>query len=283
MGSLQIKILILLPVLIFIVPSCDKLDMRGLLTPYEDANTRFEQSYEWNKEHGHTEINIPQLSYILNVMGDSHVGGTKNLDKFFKYSRNENAVAVVMAGDLTSGHKEDYEVFSEHLPSTDSLKYFAIVGNHDLFFDGWKQFYSIFGSSSYFFVVNTPNESDLFICLDTGGGTLGNKQLGWFKKLLENSRNNYRFCVVFTHNNLISMRSTVSTEPMEEEIQVLLDLFLRHNVNLVVSAHDHKRNTDILGNTTYIIMDALMDENKNASYLKLSINEEKIDYSFVKL
>ncbi len=269
--------------MIFTEPSCDKLDMRGLFTSYEDVNTRFEQSNEWNNQKGYSEINIPNPSYTINVMGDSHVGGTKNLDKFFKCARKENVTAVVMAGDLTSGRKEDYKVFSEHLPPGDSLKYFAVVGNHDLYFDGWEQFYSIFGSSSYFFVVNTPNKSDLFICLDTGGGTLGNKQLAWFKKLLQNSRGNYRFCVVFTHSNLICMRATTSTEPMEEEIQVLLDLFLRHNVNMVVTGHDHNRNISILGNTTNIIIDALMDGNDNASYLKLSIKEEKIEYCFVKL
>ncbi len=33
--------------------------------------------------------------------------------------------------------------------------YFPIVGNHDLYFDGWKHFRSNFGTSSYLFVVNT--------------------------------------------------------------------------------------------------------------------------------
>jgi len=277
------KIKIILPVLIFILSSCDKMEMRGFFTSYENANNRFEQSNEWNNQNGHSEISIPQRTYTINAMGDSHVGGTENLDTFFKNAQDENATAVVMVGDITNGHKEDYDVSSEHLPLIDTLIYFATVGNHDLFFDGWKHFYSIFGSSSYFFVINTPNQSDLFICLDTGGGTLGNIQLDWFKKLLETSRNNYRYCTVFTHNNLFRLRPTASTNSMVEEIQVLLDIFLRHNVNMVVTAHDHKRNTDILGNTNHIIMDALQDVNDKASYLKLSINEENIDYSFVEL
>lgn len=277
------KIKIILSVLIFIMSSCNKMEIRGFFTSYETVNNRFEQSNEWNKQNGHSEINISQNSYTINVIGDSHVGGTKNLDKFFKNSQNENATALVMAGDITNGHKEDYDVLSEHLPIADSLKYFAIAGNHDLYFDGWKQFYSIFGSSSYYFVVNTPNQRDLFICLDSGGGTLGNIQLDWFKTLLDSCRNDYRYCIIFTHDNLIRLRPTTSTNPMVEEIQVLLDLFLRYNVNMVVTAHDHERNTAILGNTTHIIMDALKDENNNASYLKLSINQENIDYSFVEL
>jgi hypothetical protein len=281
MGNMKARII--LPALIFILSGCENMEMRGFFTSYDNVNYRFEQSSEWNSRNPPYEISIPQRTYTIYAMGDSHVGGTENLDTFFRNSRNENVTAVVMAGDITNGHKEDYVIFSEHLPSKDSLIYFAIVGNHDLFFDGWKHFYSIFGSSSYYFIVNTPDQSDLFICLDTGGGTVGSKQLEWFKELLESRRNNYRYCIIFTHNNLIRMRPTTSTNPMVPEIEVLLDLFLRHNVNLVVTAHDHKHNIDILGNTSHIIMDALQDTEDDASYLKLSINEENINYGFVAL
>ena len=79
------------------------------------------------------------------------------------------------------------------------------------------------------------------------------------------------------------MHPTTSTNPMGEELQVYIDLFTRHNVNCVVTAHDHTRNSDILGNTTHIIMDALQDSNNNASYLKLNVTETSVDFSFVEL
>jgi len=281
MGIIKIKMILLS--LLLILSYCEKMEMRGFITSYENVNERFDQSMEWNNRNSLSEININQRTYTIYAMGDSHVGGTENLDIFFNDAEDEKATAVVMVGDLTTGHKDDYEVFSEHLPSSDSLMYFPIAGNHDLYFDGWNHYHSIFGSSTYFFVVNTPDESDLFICLDSGGGTLGDKQLDWFKKLLKTSRSSYRYCTIFTHNNLFRLRPTATTNPFVEEIQVLLDLFIRHHVNMVVTAHDHKRNTDILGKTTHIIMDALQDENDNASYLKIFMNEENIDYNFVKL
>lgn len=279
----NLKTKILLPLLLLFLSSCYEFEMRGFITSYENANERFEQSDEWNQQNGFTEINTPENTYTIHAMGDSHVGSTENLDTFFKQGRNKNASAMVLVGDITTGHQNDYEVLEAHLPVKDSLMYFATAGNHDLYFDGWQNFYSIFGSSAYYFVVNTSSASDLFICLDTGGGTLGNKQLDWFKKLLETKRDNYRNCTVFTHNNLFRLRPTTSTNPMAEEIQVLIDLFTRHNVNMVVTAHDHKRNTAILGNTTHIIMDALQDSNDDASYLKLTVTETSIDHSFVEL
>lgn len=281
MEHIKVKIFILL--ITFSSSSCEKFEMRGFFTTFEDVNNRFEQSMEWNSRNGYSEITSSQQSYTLSVMADSHVGGTENLDRFFKDARDQNITAVVMAGDLTTGHKEDYDIFLDKLRLQDSLWIFPVVGNHDLYFEGWKHFYPSLGSSTYFFIVSTPSSRDLFICLDTGNGTLGSKQLEWFKNLLETSRNRYRYCIVFTHNNLFRLRPTTSTNPMIEENHVFSDIFLRYNVNMVVTGHDHKRNTDILGKTTHIIMDALQDTNDNASYLRLTIEEQDIIYSFVDL
>lgn len=278
MENMNIKIILLF--LTFILSSCDKKEILGFFTSYVNVNDRFEQSIEWNNQNAPFVINIPNTTYTIYAMGDSHVGGIDNLDIFFKNAQKEDATAVVMVGDLTKGHVEDYDLISKHIPLKDSLISFSVAGNHDLYFDGWKNYYPLLGSSTYFFIVNTPNESDLFICLDSGGGTLGNKQLDWFKTLLETKRHSFRYCTVFTHNNIFRLRSTKSTNPFVEEIYVLLDLFVRHNINMVVTGHDHKRNTTILGKTTHIIMDSLQDENDNASFLKIFINKENIDYSF---
>ena len=281
MGNLSIKIL--LPFFVFSLTGCEIMEFRGFFTSYENVNNRFIQSEEWNIINGFSEINTDQETYIIHVMSDSHVGSTKNLDTFFSYSSDEEVAAAIMVGDITTGHKEDYDVLSNHLPLAGTMNVFAVVGNHDLYFDGWQYFYSIFGSSSYYFVINTPEQSDLFICLDTGGGTLGNKQFEWFKKLLETNRDDYRYCVVFTHINLFRFRPTASTNPMVEEIHVLQDLFLRHEVNMVITGHDHVENYDILGNTTHLTLGALLDDNDNASYLRLSVNDDKIEFNFIGL
>ncbi len=281
MGNINIKVLLL--TLTVALLGCEKMEIRGFFTSYDNVNSRFMQSNEWNISHGHSKINIALETYTIHVMSDSHIGGTENLDTFFADAMDENVAAAIMVGDITTGHKEDYEVLSDHLPSTEPLALFATVGNHDLYFDGWRHFYSLFGPSSYFFVINTPGQSDLLICLDTGGGTLGDLQFGWFKNLLETSRGHFRYCMVFTHNNLFRFRPTASTNPMVEELHVLQDLFLRYQVDMVITGHDHKQNSGRLGNTTHIIMGALLDEDDNASYLKLSVNADNIDYSFVEL
>lgn len=263
--------------------ACDKFEMRGFISSYETADQRFEQSMEWNSQNPYMDISVPVEDYTIRVMADSHVGGTKNLDFFMNGAIADDVVAVVMAGDLTSGHAEDYRTFQQHLPGPESLTSFPIVGNHDLFFDGWKQFYSLFGATTYLFTVTTPLSSDLYICLDTGSGTLGKRQLKWLKDILETERPDYRHCVLFTHNNLFRIRHTTSANPFVEELQVLMELCVEHQIDMVVAGHDHVKNAVIFGNTTHITLDALEDDFTDAGYMDLSVIQGKIEYEFVNL
>lgn len=100
-----------------------------------------------------------------------------------------------------------------------------------MYFHGWKQFYSLFGSSTYLFIVKTPQSTDVFICLDSGSGTLGSNQLDWLKDILETERPNYRRCVLFTHVNLFRIRHTISANLPVEELYVLMELCVKHQID----------------------------------------------------
>lgn len=278
-----LKLLILGALVLLITNSCNIFEMKGFVTTHVGVEERFDQSMEWNAEHGYAEISMPNNEYSIIAMGDSHLGGTENIKLFLNHAQDDEVAAAVMVGDLTTGNKEDIEILWNELPSKDSVNYFAIAGNHDLYFDGWPHFYEKFGSSSYYFIVNTPSNNDLFICLDTGGGTLGKSQIAWFSQILEDMRSDFRYCVVLTHNNLFRFRPTTSTNPMVEELHVLLDLFIKHEVDVVVNAHDHKRGEKVFGNTNFIIMDALQDINKNASFLKMNIDASSISSDYIDL
>ena len=87
----------------------------------ESVDMRFNESKEWNNNHSYSEIFVASDDYNILAMADCHVGGTTNLDKFFKKAANENPVAVVMDGDLTGGLSDDYNLFEKHIPSNDSI------------------------------------------------------------------------------------------------------------------------------------------------------------------
>jgi len=187
---------------------------------------------------------------------------------------------LVMAGDLTTGNTSDFNLFQAHLPDQDSMPSFCLIGNHDLYRDGWNQFFSRFGSSSYLFVISTPAAEDMFICLDTANGTLGGAQLNWIKEVLKSKRHNYRHCLIFTHNNFLLERHTESSALSVEELDVLMELFTESKVDMEISGHDHKHAVGILGNTTYLIMDALEDGLDNSGYLRINVKKGNVEYQF---
>lgn len=269
---------VILPIMIFLY-SCGDADLTGIFVTYESADERFKQS----SHDSIIELQSSSEYYEIFSMGDSHVGGTNNLDVFFDSALKAKPIATVMVGDVASGKKEDFDTLVQHIPDSDSLRTFKIVGNHDLFFEGWDTYYSYFGTSTYIFSVQTPTAKDLYFCLDTGGGTLGELQLEWFRKKLKELRSSYRHCIMFTHDNLIRLRPTTSTNPNKEEVQILLDLFIEYDINMVVTAHDHEQNVDKFGNTTIIIMDALTDTYSNAGYLKIKISETDPTYELIRL
>ncbi len=259
------------------------LDVGGMFGHADNANERFNQSMQWNADNNSRNVGIYGSKYSIYFGGDSHVGGTVNLQKLIDISEDSMALAMVIAGDVSTGRADDYLVLDSVLQGTNRVHTCLVAGNHDLYFDGWKSFYELFGSSCYTMDVHSTNATDLFIFLDTGSGTLGNLQLEWLKNLLEEERENYRYVVVSTHLNFFRNRMTGSTNPLNEELLVFLDLFEKHRVNLLISGHDHDRYIEEFGHTTYITLDAMLDDAEQASYLNLSVSPEGLTYEFVKL
>ncbi len=263
---------------VLILGSCSRDE--GDFSLNETVDQRVEQSLDWDSKNPINELEINSDEYTIFCMSDSHVGPTKNLDRFFRIAKNSNAAAVIMAGDLCSGRKTDYDVLEKHIPTSDSLPKFMVAGNHDLHFAGWNEYFSRFGSSTYYFSVRTPEGSDLFICLDTSEGTLGNIQFSWLKEVLKNIRQNYRRCIVITHNNFFRVKQSESTSPLPEEICALAELFTQNNIEMVITGHDHRKDDRLFGRTRYIVMDPLEDKADNAGFFVLDIIKGELKYNF---
>ena len=265
-------------VTVLIFESCSKDE--GYFSLNETVDQRVEQSLDWDSKNPEMELEINSDEYTIFCMSDSHVGTTSNIDRFFKIAKESNAAAIIMAGDLCSGKKSDYDVLENHIPSGDSLPKFKIAGNHDLHFAGWNEFFNRFGSSIYYFSVITPAGSDIFICLDTSEGTLGKIQFAWLSNVLKNLRQSYRRCIVITHNNLFRVKQAESTNPLPEEICALAKLFTINHVELVITGHDHRKDDRLFGITRYIVMDPLEDKAGNSGYFVLTIRKGEIKYNF---
>jgi regulator of RNase E activity RraB len=251
-------------------------DLTGFFYSPDPVNERVKLSLEWNNLNPGRDVTIKDHDYSLLIAGDSEVGGTVNLDTLMARANKPGVAGFVIDGDITSGDPKGYEILKHELDEKNDATAFLILGNHDLFFNGWHTYYRYFGSSTYSFTVKDGIASDLYICLDSGNGTIGSRQLDWLTDLLKKERKNNRFCIIFSHVNFFRDRHTISGNPLVEEVSVLLDLFYRHSVDMVIMGHDHRRSEEYFGKTHYITLDAFFDGFEEASYLKLEIKNGKL-------
>lgn len=253
------------------------LDVTGFFGTSVNVRDRFLDSQEWIANNGGYELHADTASYSLLIAGDSHLGKGLNLEIMLQKAVAQEALAIAIAGDVTTGIEADIIRTDSIFQAYPSIEKYVVPGNHDLYFEGWKPFYERFGPSAYTVKIHSGEAKDLYIFLDSGSGTLGTDQVDWLKTILEEERASYRFTTVITHLNLFRNRLTGSTNPLNEEVLLLLDLFISNNVQLVIQGHDHKRFETSLGTTSFLTLDALKDGEKNASYLELTVTREGIE------
>lgn len=276
--------------ILFVFTACD-MDLIGFVAPTSDTTEqRFEQSLAWNTEHGYASLNVPIDNYKFYVGTDIHTETTvRNITSMVTTLRNDsNAYFGILTGDLVN-QKDAFQNLMPALtfnPITQARNdtIFATLGNHDLYFNQWVDYKHYWGTSSYWFEVETPHYQDLFISLDTGNGTLGIKQLKWLRNILESKRTNYRHCIVYTHTNLFKEEESqfpTSNMALEETFE-LTDLMSKHQVSLFLQGHDHNREVLLYKNVLYIIVDAMLDSSTKPFYM-IATCSETIDYKFIAL
>ncbi len=272
-------------IIIIIFVACDKYDIQGFFVSpsKERVNTRFEQSIAYNEQHQNdTLIFSNQEEYTFLAAADFHVKTTAvNIAKYANITAsNPNILFSTILGDITDqlgGLQIAYD-------SINNNKGNAIIrilaGNHDTYFDQWSEYYELFGSSTYFFVVKTPTQSDLFIALETASGTLGKLQKKWLEDILEEKRSQHRYCFILTHTNFFD--TELSQFPSGnfplEETAFLTNIFDRYNVNLVITGHDHSYDYSELDGVRYLTLEDIQDLDKKPSYFAINVQANEITF-----
>ncbi len=268
--------------------SCTHLDVKGLFMPTSDGvQTRFVQSSKMNEGLKAGVIEADE-NYVFYAATDPHIDNqTTNLSIFNDVSRNdEETLFSVLLGDCTD-IKDNLPAYLDALaysPEKHSHEFriFHVLGNHDIYFDGWKSYKELIGPSVYWFEVMFPEGKDLYICLDTANGTLGRKQTEWFKTFLEKNRSGYRHCIILTHTNLFytdNSQNSSGNMPLEETY-ALMDFLGRHKVSLVLQGHDHYREVLDYDHVRYVVIGAISDKCDSPEYLRIEASSEGMTLDF---
>lgn len=124
------------------------------------------------------------------------------------------------------------------------LKILNVLGNHDLYQDGyeiWKS-YSYPGESFYIFKTNDVN----YYFLDSASGSFGSKQ---YKLLKEAMEKDSKPKIVFTHYPIYTNMFGVSIDDSTER-NLMINLFNRNNVIGYFNGHIHRKEETDCGSFT---------------------------------
>ncbi len=275
-------------------PDTLTLDVVGMFSGSSAGiDERIEDSFDYNDKHGYPHIYATGESYQLYVCTDTHVDFTRKYwEQFIQdYRKDDNCPLALHLGDLINAQNHwDYmhrpvDSIPANLSKKDTL--LVVAGNHDLYFNQWKEYLRLWKRSTYYAIVETPSgKQDLIIFLDSGEGFLGKKQTEWLTTILNKAdKLAFRHILVCTHTHLFKRDSSqghTSNMPLEETY-ALLRLLKQHKVEMFLCGHDHSREITNLGSMTSIIIDALNDDEPNPAYLIATMDSEPIRYKFVEL
>lgn len=283
-----VKRLAALAAIAVILCGCDVYDIKGMFVPTSDlVGVRFEQSVAKTGNKSVATIEASE-EYMFYVCTDPHVDGShRNMTSFNDALRTDAKASFgIVLGDVIDriGMRPLYmeSVAYDAERHTHNHPIFNVLGNHDLFFDGWAEHLELVGPSVYWWEVKFDGGSDLFIVLDSATGTLGAKQTKWLREFLANNRTRYRHCIISKHTNLFNTDNTQSTSgnmPFEESF-ALFELLSRNNVTLVLQGHDHYREDLTYGGVRYTVVGTIKDASPDPEYLKVRVTPSGVEYEW---
>jgi len=215
-----------------------------------------------------------QDDYSFIVLSDTHIeeGNAFGLEKITEIITPSDKFVVII-GDITQcAYKEDVEKFIEIARSL-PIPCYPVIGNHDIYFNNWKNWKELIGSTCYRI---DGGEATLFI-LDTANAYFGKDQLDWLDNELKSATGRV---FAFTHTNFFveSPADIQQVTDTRERARVLS--ILRKRCDVMFSGHLHKRIISEAGGVKFI---AIEDFRHEKIYCRVSVRAGGISYEYKKL
>lgn len=284
---------LILPVLIILLYSGCSLgvDWAGFFYSGSTPDSRFEESESLNHHSDPSSLASLPLTggkyvYSIAAIADIHVRDVNvpHLTEFIDDYISADDLFILDCGDSTnSGTAEQFQIYRSLMDGS-GLPWFAAIGNHDLYFEGWFSYRDIIGKSAYSFQVGSEgNPGSLYVvALDSANGTLGRQQMLWLEELLSAQKGKWDHLVVFTHCQFFSTgNNTVVQFTDTEEIYKLMHLFRENGVDLVLSGHNHVWDDRYIEGVQYLTLEPLQKQGSGDSFVRISVDGSMLSWEKV--
>lgn len=301
------RLLTLISILfLFAFSSCANYGFYQFLFGEEDVDDRFSGFSDLSGETVLSSSLGLNGKYSFIVVTDVHIGASDVrsskmndfLDEisslFESIDKTKIPRFIVNLGDTADGgHLSEYNDYNSYLEkirklaveknvvsSTEAFKIYTILGNHDLYNNGWtdwKKMVYPYKSTYYFSLSSGAADYDSlpfsFYFVDTGNGAFGTDQLDAFEKLLKSDPNPK---MIFSHYPFYSDNVPFMALEDTTERNYLLSLFAKNNVKALFGGHVHTVFEHGFGSFSQINTSALF---KNEAFRLVTVDESTLSVS----
>ncbi len=160
--------------------------------------------------------------------------------------QQNNAEFLILAGDLTDhGLKSEWDNYVDTM-STISIPVLPVIGNHDLFNDGWLFYKDMVGPSYYIIDIGQFT----FCILDSASGGFGSKQIDMLEEAV---RGNNRPKIMISHYPLVDYITNMN------ERARLINICRDNNFIYYLAGHRHSYKKVSFTNFEHINISGLTD------------------------
>ncbi|MDR0709682.1 MAG: metallophosphoesterase [Spirochaetaceae bacterium] len=273
--------------LVLSAASCS-VDIFGLFSS-NDFDERFEDRNTFRllaKED--RALSLPaEEEYSFVVLTDTHIenGNDQGLGRLIGFIDRNGAGTddkfVVITGDITqNGKREDLECFInfiKELKEKKSIPCYPVLGNHDIYFNNWRNWRDLIGSSCY--RVGASGSGTTLFILDSANASFGFRQLDWLERELGKTSGHV---FLFTHVNFfvkdLGFADMQHFTDVRERARVIS--LLAGKAEAVFSGHIHKRIERESGGVKYIAVEDFKD---NRTWCRVYVTKTGVRYEFNKL
>jgi predicted phosphodiesterase len=220
-------------------------------------------------------------NFTFSFVGDIHLGGsdTTRLRSVLQSARDNNDAFVIFLGDMVDkGNRTDFETFKSQVSDFGfDGKAIYVIGNHDVFEDGWDAYKQVFGPSHYDLTLGNCR----FMILDSADGMVGSEQSEWLEEKLKQGKAEHTF-LLSHYMPLVPGQRTYLRLSDENEAVRLMKTMSRFGVDAWLGGHYHSYAQEKIQGVTYLVAGGgggrRMQPLKDLFYVRATVNGPELTF-----
>ncbi len=220
-------------------------------------------------------------NFTFSFVGDIHLGGTdtSRLRTVLQAARDNGDAFIIFLGDMVDkGVRADFETFKAQVNDFGFQdKAIYVIGNHDIFDEGWSSYRDLLGPSHYEITFGNCR----FLVIDSADGIVGEEQTEWLEARLKETGPAHTF-ILSHYMPLIPGQRTYLRLSNETEATHLMKMMSRFGVKAWLGSHYHSFIKQEIENVTYLVAGGgggrRMEPLKDFFYVRATVQGSNLSY-----